>query len=226
MVKSPRWLAAASIVVSTAETPAQWVQFTDQTATRLVAPAELGANDVEEKDYAWGDVDRDSDTDLVVVRKEPFITPGRRTNVLFLNENGVLVDRTAQYATASDVPGDQGFLTPTNDRDVVVVDVDGDGWLDIVTAVTLSDGLPKHIGHPRVYINLREDGGGNWLGFRYEEDRIPQLASSTGGAGLSIRASFPSRRGTSPAMACLSCGFPTTTLALPKRRGPTSTITC
>ena len=36
------------------------------------------------------------------------------------------------YAAASDVPGDSGFLTPTNDRDVVIVDVDQDGLIDVV----------------------------------------------------------------------------------------------
>ena len=51
----------------------------------------------------------------------------------------MLVDRTAAYATASDIAGDQGFMTPTNDRDVELVDVDGDGWLDVVTATTLTD---------------------------------------------------------------------------------------
>lgn len=167
---------------------AQWVTFVNQTSTRM--PTGPGLNtpatsttDVEEKDYAWGDVDNDGDIDLVCVRKQPFTTTGKRTNVLFMNEgvaqghsiNGVLVDRTAQYATATDVPGDLGFLTPTNDRDVVLADVNLDGWLDIITAPTLSDGSPKHIGHPRVYINLGEVDG-VWQGFRFENFRIPNMA--------------------------------------------------
>jgi hypothetical protein len=43
----------------------QWVQFQNETATRLVSDPSLGINDTEEKDYAWGDVDKDGDIDLV-----------------------------------------------------------------------------------------------------------------------------------------------------------------
>jgi hypothetical protein len=152
----------------------QWVEFKNETATRLVSDPSLGVNDIEEKDYAWGDVDKDGDIDLVVVRKEPFTSPGRRVNVLFMNENGVLVDRTTEYATDTDVPGDLGFETPTNDRDVVLADFNGDGWLDIATAVTISDGLPKEISHPRIYVN-KGAVGGVWQGFRFEAARSPQL---------------------------------------------------
>ncbi|MCZ6655413.1 MAG: FG-GAP-like repeat-containing protein, partial [Planctomycetota bacterium] len=141
-------------------------------------------------DYAWGDVDKDGDTDLVIVRKEPFTKPGKRVNVLLMNENGVLVDSTQEYATASDVPGDAGFATPTNDRDVVLVDVDGDGWLDIVTATTLTDNQAKHISHPRVYMNLRDEppGSGNWLGFEYQDARIPQMHPTAGPRFCSVAA--------------------------------------
>jgi len=153
----------------------QWVQFQNETATRLLSDdPSLGINDTEEKDYAWGDVDKDGDIDLVVVRKEPFTSPGRRVNVLFMNENGVLVNRTDEYATDTDVPGDLGFQTPTNDRDVVLADFNGDGWLDIATAVTISDGLPKEISHPRIYVN-KGAVGGVWQGFRFEAARSPQL---------------------------------------------------
>jgi hypothetical protein len=91
-----------------------------------------------------------------------------------MNENGVLVDRTDEYATDTDVPGDLGFQTPTNDRDVVLADFNGDGWLDIATAVTISDGLPKEISHPRIYVN-KGAVGGVWQGFRFEAARSPQL---------------------------------------------------
>ena len=92
-----------------------------------------GLSDPREKEYAWADLDQDGWTDFVVVRKTPFMTNEPRTNVLFMNEGERLVDRTDLYAPASDVPGDEGFETKTNDRDLVIVDIDGDGWLDVVT---------------------------------------------------------------------------------------------
>ncbi len=181
------WLVASFLPLPL---DAQWVKFLDETATRLEAEAEYSTGDEEEKAFAWGDVDQDGDTDLVCVRKEPFTSSGRRVNLLFLNEDtgdgwstdGVLVDRTADYASAADVAGDEGFLTPTNDRDVVLADLDGDGWLDIVTAVTnaaTSDEPEKHISHPRIYINLGEDLDGAWLGFEYQADRFPQIYVGT-----------------------------------------------
>ena len=159
-----------------------WVQFVNETGARLVSDASIGASDTEEKDYAWGDVDRDGDIDLVVVRKQIGSTPGRRRNVLFMNEDGVLVDRTEEYATAAD-DGGEGFLDLTNDRDVVLVDVDGDGWLDIVTVTTYGQGLPKTISHPRVYLNLQEDAG-VWQGFEYQEARFPQLVITPSFCGV------------------------------------------
>lgn len=169
--------------------------FVNETATRLVSGASpsgdpapnLGSQDNQEKDYAWGDVDNDGDIDLICVRKEPFTSPGRRVNVLFMNEgvaeghavNGVLVDRTSQYAIDSDVPGDLGFNTPTNDRDVLLADFNNDGWLDIVTAVTISDNQPKHIKMPRIYINLGEIAGA-WQGFQYQDAWMPDLSTPTG----------------------------------------------
>ena len=178
---------ALALLTLASPAAAQWVEFANETSTRLSALAGDGTNDTWEKDYAWGDVDLDGDIDLVVVRKQPFTSPGKAPNVLFLNENGVLVDRTATHAALADVPGDMGFLTPTNDRDVILVDVDNDGWLDIVTAVTISDGDPKHIGHPRVYMNLRNDGSDNWLGFRFEDARVTAMLSYSGQAGFNPR---------------------------------------
>ncbi len=162
-----------------------WVQFTNETSERLVASPGLGINDTEEKDYAWGDVDRDGDIDLVVVRKVIGSNSGSKRNVLFMNENGVLVDRTNDYAVAAD-DGSQGFLDLTPDRDVALVDVDGDEWLDIVTvpAGAYTPGLPKTISHPRIYMNLGNDGGGNWQGFLYEEARFPQLIAAPNFCGV------------------------------------------
>ena len=155
-----------------------WPQFVDETSTRMPTPPNDPAwttADPEEKDYAWGDFDKDGDIDLAVVRKQPVNSLGRRRNVLFMNEDGVLIDRTKEYATASD-DGSQGFLDLTNDRDIVATDVDGDGWLDLVTATTYGEGLPKTISHPRIYMNQGATEG-QWNGFLYEEARFPELPS-------------------------------------------------
>jgi hypothetical protein len=157
----------------------QWVNFQNQTGTRVNAAAGVSTADPNEKDYAFGDFDKDGDIDLICVRKFPLSCPGGRTVVLFMNENGVLTDRTSIYAQASDVPGDLGFNTPTNNRDSVVVDVNNDTWLDFVTCPTICDGCTKAVGHPRVYRNLGEIGG-VWQGFRHEDFRIPQLLSTSG----------------------------------------------
>lgn len=191
------FFSAAALVLLCADAGAQsapwpWPIFHEETSSRLVADPSVGTGDVQEKDYAWGDVDRDGDIDLVCVRKEPFNTPGRYRDVLFMNEGtaeghaleGVLVDRTLEYATdASD--GGQGLLDLTADRDVALVDVNADTWLDIVTATTYGAGLPKTISHPRVYINKGEAGGA-WLGFRYEESLTPQMPIAPNFCGIAV----------------------------------------
>ncbi len=164
-----------------------WVVYEDETNDRVVADSGLVVNDFQEKDYAWGDFDLDGDTDLAVARKQPFTSAGKFPNVLLMNEGGVLVDRTTEFASASTVPGDQGFLTPTNDRDIFAVDVDLDGWLDLVTGPTYSNGQ-KHITHPRVYMNLGVDGNGDWLGFLFDNDRIPNMSNVAGPNGCHIDA--------------------------------------
>ncbi|MFT5049719.1 MAG: hypothetical protein ACI8QZ_001112 [Chlamydiales bacterium] len=151
-----------------------WVSFTKETG-RLGVPSNAVSNGSTEIDFAWADLDQDGWTDLVVVRKEPVTSAGKRTNILLMNDCGILRDETAAFASASLTPGDNGFMTPTNDRDVTIADLDNDGWLDFVTATTLSDSDSKLIGHPRVYMNLGNDGSGAWLGMRHEDARIPQL---------------------------------------------------
>ena len=139
----------------------QWIDFQDETATRLTLST-VTLNDDQEKDVGVSDLNQDGWTDAVIVRKEPFSTPGARTDVLLLNENGTLVDRTAEYAP--------GFLTtPTDARDVFVGDLDGDGWDDLLIANTFAQ-------QPRFYRNLGNDGNGDWLGLADESDtRLPLI---------------------------------------------------
>ena len=179
---APAALISLGLSASANAQNVDWASFQED-PTRLSAPNSLGATDDEEKDYAWADLDKDGWIDLVSVRKQPFTTSGRRVNVLFMNENGVLTDRTAQYASASDVPGDQGFLTATNDRDVVIVDVDLDGWLDVVTATTITPNQPKSLSHPRIYMNLGEVGG-VWQGLVYQEARTPDWGTFPNMCGI------------------------------------------
>ena len=172
--------AAAAAALPGLALAQSWVTLSNQTATRLVAsPTVIGANN-QEKDFAWGDVDQDGDVDLLCMLKFPGSIQGGYRNILLMNESGVLVDRTVEYGTASDISGYSGLMDPTNDRDVEVVDVNNDGWLDLVTATTMSDHVNSVLGQPRVYINLGNNASGQWRGFRFEVDRIPDLFARNG----------------------------------------------
>ena len=158
---------------------AQWVSYTNQTGTRLSASAALVSGDQQEKDYAWGDLDQDGDTDLVIVRKSPFTSGGHFPNVLLMNEGGVLTDRSSTLTTST-VPGSSGFLDATNDRDVILADVNGDGWEDVVTCTTLTAGMAKYIRANRIYINQGMSGG-VWQGLLFDDaNRIDDTAWGNG----------------------------------------------
>lgn len=175
--------ACAAALAGSAPALAQsWVNFTNQTASRLVASPALVVNDNLEKDFATGDFDRDGDTDVICARKFPGSIEGGRAKLLLMNEGGVLVDRTSAYGTAADVTGSQGMLDATNTRDVKAVDVNNDGWLDLITATTMSDQVSAMLGQPRVYMNLGNDAGGAWRGFRFEDARIPTMVANSGTA--------------------------------------------
>lgn len=177
----------AGAAASSAQAQAPWASFVNESSTRLVASPSLLVNDNIEKDFGWGDFNHDGWVDLAVGRKFPGSIQGGFRNILFMNEGGVLVDRTNEYASTSDVAGYHGFLDPTNDRDMYAVDINGDGWLDLVTATTMSDGLIDIIGQPRAYINLGNDAQGHWQGFRHERDRIPHLFPPSGNATANPR---------------------------------------
>ena len=176
MTRSLALIVCATLTAQFAQAQIGWASYTKDNS-RLNANNSTVMNDSEEKDYAWGDLDQDGWTDLVIVRKTPYTNAGGRVNVLLMNEGGILADRTSQYATDSSVAGDNGFKTGTNDRDVAIADVNGDGWLDVITATTISPSQPKNISHPRIYINQGPNGAGDWLGLRYEDALIPDFGA-------------------------------------------------
>lgn len=155
------------------------LELRNETDTRIQLRADLQYLNLE-KDVTWADFDLDGDMDVAVAIKFVGSIEGGFPNLLLMNENGVLVDRTVELASDSDLAGDNGFLADTNDRNVEAIDVNNDGFMDLVTATTMSDGLDWTIGQPRVYINLGNDGSGNWLGFRHEHLRIAQMYSISG----------------------------------------------
>jgi len=154
-------IVSGSVLLCAAPLSGQWVQFVDETDTRL-SLSSVGVNDPEEKDIVVGDFDQDGWDDIVVVRKERFSNPGARTDVLLMNENGVLTDRTADLAA-------EFISMPSDSRDVVAADFTGDGWLDLIFANTFDE-------QPSFYRNLGEDGNGDWQGFVNESAaRIPTI---------------------------------------------------
>jgi FG-GAP-like repeat len=180
--------AAALSPAALAQFDNQWVQFANDTHNRIQNPdgslaTQVTAN-TDEKHFAFGDFNGDGFMDLVMVTKNPASYPGGRQGFLLINNGaGVLVDRTAQYGIDSDFAGSMGLLDLVDSRKVKAVDVNGDGLLDLVTCATnlgSESSNPKYISHPRVYINKGFDGSGNWLGFRYEESRIPTLLGANG----------------------------------------------
>ena len=122
--------------------------------------------DDEEKDIWPADLDKDGWTDVIVVRKEPFSAASEppKSDLLLINQEGVLVDMTADLAP-------EFISNPSFARDVYVVDVDGDSWDDVVIVNTFNQ-------QPMLYMNLGEDGSGQWLGLSDESaTRLPTLTS-------------------------------------------------
>ncbi len=178
-MKNSRYLLALTVAFTSAAN-AQWATFTKETSTRMVASSSLIVNPNLEHDFATGDFDHDGDLDLICMRKFPGSVQGGFRDILFMNESGVLVDRTSEFGSAADASGSIGMLDPVNDRDVEAVDVNNDGWLDLVTATTMSDQVNTMLGQPRVYRNLGVSAQGAWQGFRFEDARIPTMVSMSG----------------------------------------------
>ncbi len=143
-------MGAGTALAQTANT------FTNATGARLSAAGPVGAADPTEKSYGIADIDQDGDLDVVVGRRTRPAFPsslGKAAaieNTLFMNENGVLTDRTSTLAPS--------FLVKNATRDTLLKDLNGDGWLDCLFA----DGDSNL---PHLLLNQKNDGGGNWLGF-------------------------------------------------------------
>lgn len=133
--------------------------FTDETATFLNAPADVGSADPAEKDYGLGDLDRDGDIDVVVARRTGLNNNNgvALPNTLFMNVDGVLTDLTAELAP--------GLLVSNRSRDVVVEDFDNDGWLDVLVA----DG-PSN---PPVLLMNQGESAGVWQGLVVSPGFLP-----------------------------------------------------
>lgn len=145
---------------------AQWLDWDIQTDTRLTLSSVANADD-EEKDLWPADLNQDGWTDVVVVRKEPFSAASEppKADLLLINQEGVLVDMTAELAP-------EFISNPSFARDVYVVDVDGDTWEDVIIVNTFSQ-------QPMLYMNLGNDVEGDWLGLADESaTRLPTLSSN------------------------------------------------
>ena len=144
---------------------AQWLEWDLQTDSRLVLSS-VAQSDDEEKDMWPADLNKDGWTDVIVVRKEPFsaATEPAKSDLLLMNQEGTLVDMTAELAPE--------FLTNVSfARDVYTVDVDGDTWDDVVIINTFNQ-------QPMLYMNLGLGEDGTWLGLADESaERFPELTS-------------------------------------------------
>jgi PKD-like domain/Putative metal-binding motif/FG-GAP-like repeat/Secretion system C-terminal sorting domain len=151
------------LLASFQDAHSQWLQWQNETSSRLVLSSVANSDD-EEKDMWAADLNNDGHDDLIVVRKEPFSAPSEppKSDLLLINVNGVLTDMTTLFAP-------EFISNPTFARDVYIGDFDADGWKDVIIANTFGD-------IPNYYSNQGEDASGNWLGLADETStRFPQI---------------------------------------------------
>ncbi|HTE04681.1 MAG TPA: hypothetical protein VK824_00690, partial [Planctomycetota bacterium] len=106
-----------------------WVRFSRQPSMLAVTPLSVSDSTTQVL-FRTGDLDKDGWDDVVAVRKAAAAQIGKRPALLLRNDHGVLKDQTTLYASASDVAGDSGFLTPCNNYEAAIGDVNGDTWPD------------------------------------------------------------------------------------------------
>lgn len=158
------WIGPLNVILLNTTSDYQWLDFSDETPSRLEVTS-VAQSDDEEKDIAVADLNNDGMDDIIVCRKEPFSvsTEGAKSDLLLINENGVLVDRTTEFAP-------EFISTESFARDLYIDDFDGDGWKDVIIANTFNQ-------QPQYYANLGNDGEGNWLGLVDESStRFPTLS--------------------------------------------------
>lgn len=121
----------------------------------------------ETREADWGDVDGDGDLDLLFANVRLFVDDARRQNRLLINDGA----GRFQDATMGRIPiDDQSSL------DGDLLDLDGDGDLDIVTANVLFDGESIKSAPFGILLN---DGGG-----RFSDVTRSALPSIITGRGL------------------------------------------
>jgi hypothetical protein len=135
-------------------------RFVDETAAAGVGDARWSAS------CAWADLDRDGDLDLWVTnyvaadrQRSPFCGDARKgvrfychplnyeplPNTVYRNDGGTFTDVTKESGVAA---------LRSNGLGVVIVDVDDDGWPDVIVA---NDSLPNALFHNTGKLRFREE---------------------------------------------------------------------
>ena len=112
----------------------EWIDFSEETFSRLI----FDNKDTAEKKIAVGDIDNDGDDDVVIARRKTLMSrDASAQNMLLINDEGKLYNHTEILAP--------GFLKPDNSRDVALLDVNNDEWLDVIVVASGQQ--------PRLFIN-------------------------------------------------------------------------